>query len=169
VNYEGLRLSQADAQILTVPTQGELTGDFSMSKAQIYDPTTAVANPHYNPALPVGPSNFPYTRSQFPGNMIPSTRINQNLEAFLLKYVPMPNMTMTSMGADSNNYLDIRNEAHYQNQGTVRADHIFDNNDTLMARYSLGGENGFSPSSGVTSTTENLPGREIQLSARVAF
>jgi len=158
VNYEGLRLAQADAQTLTVPTQTELMGDFSKSNVKIYDPTTAVANPNYNPALPTNASNFPYTRSQFPGNVIPSNRINTQLEAFLMKYVPMPNMMMTSVGADSNNYLDIRNENHYPNQGTVRVDHIFDNNDTIMLRYSLGAENGFSPSSGVTSTTENLPG-----------
>src|SRR4029077_5976755 len=30
VNYEGLRLAQADAQILTVPTPEEIQGDFSM-------------------------------------------------------------------------------------------------------------------------------------------
>ncbi|PYX68262.1 MAG: hypothetical protein DMG78_25715 [Acidobacteria bacterium] len=138
VNYEGFRLAQADAQILTVPTLAEIQGDFSMSPMKLYDPTTAVANPSYNPALPTGPSNFPYTRSQFSNNQIPSDRINQNLEAFLLKYVPQPNMMMMSMGADSNNYLD--------------------NTDTAMARYSLGSENGFSPSNGSTSTTENLPG-----------
>ena len=158
VNYEGFRLAQADAQTLTVPTLAEIQGDFSMSPMNIYDPTTAVANPNYNSALPTGPSNFPYTRSQFSNNQIPSDRINQNLEAFLLKYVPQPNMMMTSMGADSNNYLDIRNETHHQDQGTVRVDHDFSNNDTAMARYSLGSENGFSPSNGSTSTTENLPG-----------
>ncbi|MBZ5686357.1 MAG: carboxypeptidase regulatory-like domain-containing protein [Acidobacteriia bacterium] len=158
VNYEGFRLSQADAQILTVPTPAEIAGDFSMSPMNIYDPTTAVANPNYNPALPTGPSNYPYTRSQFPNNQIPSDRINQNLEALLMTYVPMPNMMMMSMGADSNNYLDIRNETHHQDQGTVRVDHDFSNNDTAMARYSLGSENGFSPSNGSTSTTENLPG-----------
>jgi hypothetical protein len=158
MNYEGLRLAQADAQVLTVPTQAEMQGDFSMSKVKIYDPTTAVANPNYNPALPTGPANYPYTRSQFPDNQIPGNRINQNLEAFLMQYVPMPNMMMSSMGGDSNNYLDIRNEAHHEDQGTVRIDHDFSNNDTAMARYSLGSENGFSPSNGSTSTTENLPG-----------
>ena len=158
LNYEGFRLAQADAQILTVPTPAEITGDFSMSNVKIYDPTTAVPNPAYNPALPTNASNFPYTRSQFTGNMIDPSRINTQLEAFLLKYMPAPNMTMTAGGADSNNYLDVRNENHFQNQGTVRVDHIFSNNDTAFARYSLGSENGFSPSSGVTSTTENLPG-----------
>ena len=158
MNYEGLRLAQADAQILTVPTQAEIMGDFSMSKAKIYDPTTAVANPNYNPALPTGPKNYPYTRSQFPNNQIPSNRINPNLEAFLMQYVPMPRMMMSSMGTDSNNYLDIRNETHHEDQGTVRIDHDFSNHDTAMARYSLSSENGFSPSNGSTATTENLPG-----------
>ena len=76
-----------------------------------------------------------------------------------MQYVPMPNMMMMdSMGADSNNYLDIRNESHFQNQGTVRLDHDFSNHDTAMGRYSLSSENGFSPSNGSTATTENLPG-----------
>src|SRR6202140_2826362 len=158
VNYEGLRLAQADAQILTVPTQAEIAGDFSMSSIKIYDPTTAVKNPNFNPSLPTGPSNFPYTRSQFPNNQIPSGKINPLLESFLLKYVPQPNMMMMNGAADSNNYLDVRNENHVQDQGTFRVDHNFSNGDTLLARYSAGGENGFSPSSGMTSTTENLPG-----------
>jgi len=158
VNYEGLRLAQADAQVLTVPTQAEIKGDFSKSSVKIYDPTTAVKNPNFNPNLPTGPNNFPYTRSQFPNNQIPTGRINPLLESFLMQYVPMPNMMMTAGAADSNNYLDVRNENHIQDQGTFRVDHNFSNGDTLLARYSAGGENGFSPSSGVTATTENLPG-----------
>jgi hypothetical protein len=158
VNYEGLRLAQADAQILTVPTQAEIMGDFSMSSVKIYDPTKAVANPNYNPGLPTGPSNFPYTRSQFSNNQIPSDRINPLLESFLLQYLPMPNMMMAAGAADSSSYLDVRNETHFQDQGTFRVDHNFANGDTLLARYSAGGENGFSPSSGMTPTTENLPG-----------
>jgi Carboxypeptidase regulatory-like domain len=158
LNYEGLRLSQADAQVLTVPTRDEIAGDFSMGGVNIYDPASAVANPSYDPTKPTGPSNFPYTRSQFPGNQIPTDRIDPKLEAFLLAHLPEPNMMMMSGARDSNNYLDVRNETHFQNQGTARIDHIFSNNDMLFGRYSLGSENGFSPSSGVTATTENLPG-----------
>jgi hypothetical protein len=157
-NFEGLRLAQADAQILTVPTQAEITGDFSMSGVNIYDPTTAVKNPNYNASLPTGPSNYPYTRTQFQNNEIPTSRINPLLEAFLLQYMPQPNMMMSAGMPDSNNYLDVRNETHFQNQGTFRVDHNFSNGDTLLARYSAGGEHGFSPSSGMTATTENLPG-----------
>jgi hypothetical protein len=158
LNYEGLRLAQADAQILTVPTPAEIQGDFSMSGVNIYDPATAVPNPNYNSTKPVSATNYPYTRSQFPNNQIPQNRINQNLEAFLLRYVPAPNMMMMPGSPDSNNYLDIRNETHFQDQASVRIDHNFSNGDTLFGRYSIGDENGFSPSSGVTSTTENLPG-----------
>jgi hypothetical protein len=158
LNYEGLRLAQADAQILTVPTMAEIQGDFSMSNVKIYDPTTAVKNPNYNASLPTGPANFPYTRSQFPNNQIPANRINPQLETFLLAYLPQPNMMMTPGTPDSNNYLDVRNESHFENQGTLRVDHNFSSGDTLLVRYSAGGENGFSPSSGMTSTTENLPG-----------
>ena len=159
LNYEGLRLAQADAQTLTVPTLDEVQGDFSMSKAKIYDPNTAVPNPSYDKTKPPGPSNIPYTRTQFPDNKIPVDRINHQLEAFLMQYVPMPNMSMvTGSGVDSNNYLDIRNEMHSQDQGTVRVDHLFANNDTVLARYSVGAERGFSPSNGMTATTENLPG-----------
>jgi hypothetical protein len=156
-NYEGLRLAQSDAQTLTVPTRDEIVGDFSMSNVKIYDPTSAVANPGYNPALPTGPSNYPYTRTQFANNQIPLNRINPLLESYLLKYVPEPNMDM-GLGTDSNNYLDIRNETHFQNQGSIRIDHNFNNGDSVFGRYSLGQEHGFSPSSGMTSTTENLPG-----------
>jgi hypothetical protein len=159
VNYEGLRLSQADAQVLTVPTMEELQGDFSMSGVNIYDPASVTANPAYDPTKPVGAANFPYTRAQFPNNQLPANRINQKLQAFLMQYVPMPNMMMDGMGGlDSNNYLDIRNERHIQDQGTIRIDHNFAGGDTLFGRYSLGSENGFSPTNGMTTTTANLPG-----------
>jgi len=157
LNFEGLRLSKADAETLTVPTQAEIQGDFSMSGVKIYDPKTAVANPNYDPTKPTNASNFPYTRSQFQNNQIPTGRINPLLEAFLMSVVPMPNMDMMGSGQDSNNYLDIRNETHFQNQGTVRIDHNSANGDSLFGRYSIGSEYGFSPSNGSTSTTENLP------------
>ncbi len=164
VNYEGLRLSQADAQILTVPTQAEMNGDFSMSGVNIYDPTN---NKTASAATP---------RPQFAGNVIPalctnpnptpsnctvnpSSPINPVAWTFLQMYEPMPNMMMTGSGPDSNNYLDVRNETHFTDQGTARVDHIFNNEDVLFGRYSLGSENGFTPTTSMMNTTaQNLPG-----------
>src|SRR4030095_14141492 len=61
-------------------------------------------------------------------------------------------------GTDCNNYLDVRNELHITNQATVRIDQMFARGDSVTARYSLGAENGFMPSSGSSFVTQNLPG-----------
>jgi len=73
LNYEGLRLSQADAQVLTVPTPEEIMGDFSMSGVNIYDPTTAVANPNYNPRFPLALQIFPILAANFSTIRFPAT------------------------------------------------------------------------------------------------
>ena len=67
-------------------------------------------------------------------------------------------MGMTMMGAptvfgtnqDSNNFLDVRNMRHSNNQGTIRVDRIFNEANTLNLRYSVSKEDGFMP--------QNLPG-----------
>jgi hypothetical protein len=164
VNYERLRHVQADSMTDTVPTAEESAGDFSMSGVTIYDPATTVNNPNYNPNLPVTAQNPQFTRQPFPNNVIPASRLSSVAVTMLTKFTPQPNlmmgmgMGMTMMGTptvvgsgnDSNNYLDVRNEIHYTDQGTIRVDHQFGANDTGFIRYSAGGEHGFMP--------ENLPG-----------
>ena len=164
VNYEALRHVQADTMTMTVATPEEASGDFSMSGVTIYDPATTVANPNYNPALPVSKQNPQFTRQPFPDNIIPQSRLSPVAVTMLTKYVPQPNLMMGMMGGmtmmgqptvvgsgnDSNNYLDVRNEIHYTDQGTLRLDRQFNASNTGFARYSAGGEHGFMP--------ENLPG-----------
>jgi hypothetical protein len=53
-------------------------------------------------------------------------------------------------GTDSNNYMDVRAMRHSDNQGTIRLDRILGAGDSLFGRYSISGENGFTP--------QNLPG-----------
>ena len=169
VNYEGLRHVATMTMTDTVPTQDEVNGDFSMSGVDIYDPATTQPNPNYNPKLPVSPSNPQFTRQQFQYNgmmnVIPPNRINQATAVMLANYVPRPNVmmgmgmsgmtmmgqpTVVGAGNDANNFLDVRNEVHYTDQGTLRFDHNFNRGDTAFIRYSAGGEHGFMP--------ENLPG-----------
>ena len=164
VNYEGLRHVQADSMTETVATPEEAGGDFSMSGVTIYDPDTTVVNPNYNSNLPVSKQNPQFTRQPFPNNVIPASRLSAVAVKMLTKYAPTPNLmmgmgggmtmngqpTVVGVGNDSNNYLDVRNEQHYTDQGTVRIDHQFGVKDTLFARYSAGGEHGFMP--------QNLPG-----------
>jgi hypothetical protein len=164
VNYEGLRHVQADSMTDTVPTPDEVNGDFSMSGVTIYDPNTTVTNPKYNPNLPVSAQNPQFTRQPFPDNKIPADRISPVATTMLKQYTPQPNLmmgmgggmtmmgqpTVVGAGNDSNNYLDVRNEIHNTDQGTVRVDHQFSESNTAFVRYSAGGERGFMP--------ENLPG-----------
>src|SRR5258708_13285857 len=55
VNYEGLRHSKADSMMETVPTPGEIGGDFSMNGTTIYNPSTPPATPNFNPPTPTRP------------------------------------------------------------------------------------------------------------------
>lgn len=145
VNYEGFRHAMADTMIDTVPTLNEIDGNFSQSGVNIYDPSN-------------GRQQFAYNGNP---NTIDPTRINQVAQQFLLQYVPRPNvmpgMTMpcgaATMGApgvvgagtDCNNYMDVRNEVQSNDQATVRVDQVFKNGDSLVARYSLSAETGFTP------------------------
>jgi len=167
-NYEGLRHSKADTMTDTVPTADEILGDFSMSGKTIYDPSTAHANPNFDPTKAISPSNPQILRDPFPNNQIPQGRINAAAQLFMQQYVPQPSMDVNmgstmpcggammgqpgviGAGTDCNNYIDTRNEVHRTDQGTARVDHVFANGDAVYARYSLSGENGFMPI--------NLPG-----------
>lgn len=164
VNYEGLRHVQADSMTDTVATADEVNGDFSMSGVTIYDPATTVPNPGYNPGLSVSKQNPQFTRQPFPNNVIPKDRLSPVAVTMLTKYAPRPNLgtgmgggttmngqpTVVGSGNDSNNYLDVTNEVHYTDQGTIRVDQQFNSANSGFIRYSAGGEHGFMP--------ENLPG-----------
>jgi hypothetical protein len=165
VNYEGLRLTQSDTMIDTVPTADEINGDFSMSGATIYNPFSSHPNPNFDSTKPVSPSNPQVIRDPFPGNVIPLNLIDQKAVRFLSQYVPRPNMDMGMMGCgmtmmgipqvvgagvDCNNYIDVRNEHHRTDQATARFDQNFHRGDSIFARYSFSSEKGFMP--------QNLPG-----------
>src|SRR5260370_15624966 len=158
-------------QTLTVPSALESGGDFSQSGSTIYDPTLAHANPAFNPSKPVSASNPQILRDPFPNNKIPLDRLNPAAALFLSRYVPPPNATngmgmlinmglgaggglgtpsVVGAGLDSNNYLDVRKMVHRTDQGTLRVDRVFEHGDSAFARYSAGGESGFTP--------QNLPG-----------
>jgi hypothetical protein len=164
-NYEGLRHTKSDTMIDTVPTVGEALGDFSDSGVTIYNPFSTAPNPNYDPSKPVSSSNPQILRNPFSGNRIPSNLIDPSAALFLRKYVPRPNLDMgmmgcgmTMMGAptvvgagvDCNNYMDVRNEHHVNDQGTVRIDHLLSGGSSLSGRYSFSQETGFMP--------QNLPG-----------
>jgi hypothetical protein len=164
-NYEGLRLTQAETMIETVPTIDEINGNFGMSGVTIYNPFSSHSNPNFDPTKPVSPSNSQIIRDPFQGNVIPANLIDPKAALFLRQYIARPNMemgmngcgmtmngapTVVGGGVDCNNFLDVRNKHHETDQATVRFDHPFKRGDSLFARYSFSKEKGFMP--------QNLPG-----------
>jgi hypothetical protein len=164
-NYEGLRRTQSQTMVATVPTEDEINGNFDMSGATIYNPFSSHINPNFDPNQPISPTNPQIIRDQFAGNVIPQALIDPKVQLFLRKYIPRPNLDMgmmgcgmTMMGAptvvgagvDCNNYMDVRNLHHQNDQATIRVDHNFGNRGSLFGRYSFSSEKGFMP--------QNLPG-----------
>src|SRR4029077_9732433 len=98
VNYEGLRLTQSDTMIDTVPTADEINGDFSMSGTTIYNPFSSHANPSFDPTKPISPSNPQNIRDPFSGNVIPQNLIDPKAAMFLRQYIPRPNVDMGMNG-----------------------------------------------------------------------
>ncbi|MGH9771558.1 MAG: carboxypeptidase regulatory-like domain-containing protein, partial [Candidatus Acidiferrales bacterium] len=162
VNFEEFTLSNGVSQIATVPSTAERAGDFSQTGETIYNPETTAPNPAYNPALPAGASNPQMIRQAFAGDTIPSQDMNSVSEQ-VLQHIPLPNM-MAGMGGtamgnssapmpigpDSNNYLDLRTNRNYSDQGTLRIDRNMRHGDSLLGRYTFEQERDFTP--------QNLPG-----------
>ena len=92
VSYEGVREIISRASLHTIPTALQRTGDFSQTVdpsgnlLPIYDPDKTSLNPAYNPNLPVSTTNLQYLRSQFPGNIIPPSRLAKNVQQALSLY-----------------------------------------------------------------------------------
>ena len=96
ISYEGVRENISRASLHTIPTALERTGDFSQTVDQagqvipVYDPTTTSVNPNYNPSLPLSATNLQYFREQFPGNIVPESRLSL-VAVKQLGYYPEPN------------------------------------------------------------------------------
>lgn len=143
-SYEGLRSTQGQSMMMTVPIPQWRTGDFS-GTAPVYDPATVRPNPAFDATRPVTPANPQFIRDQFPGNQIPLDRIDQTALRVLKEFVVLPNMD-----GQVNNYLDTRAERLTGDLVTARVDHAWSGGATLFGRYSVSQEDGYTP--------ENLPG-----------
>ncbi len=67
MSFEGYKTNTIDDATVRVPTNRELSGDFSQSGVTIYDPLTTRPDPAH-------PGQF--IRTPFPGNVIPANRIS---------------------------------------------------------------------------------------------
>jgi hypothetical protein len=123
-DYQGTRNIQGIPSLTQVPTADERAGIFTESfpgapEVPIYDPATTVTGPG-------GP-----TRTQFPGNIIPTNRLNP-ISVKILNYLPLPNVA----GLLSANYVDVPKQNYTDNEFDLRIDHTFSAADKLFARFS---------------------------------
>ncbi|MGH7487857.1 MAG: TonB-dependent receptor plug domain-containing protein, partial [bacterium] len=115
--------SQGSLYNQIVPTDLEKSGDFSQSLVNgqvqpIYDPATATKN-----------ADGTYSRTQFPGNVIPANRIDA-VAAQIVKFYPASN---GSFGG--NNYSVHPPSIQQVWQTITRLDHNFSDNDKAFFRF----------------------------------
>lgn len=118
--YEASRLRQGRTSASRVPDGALRGGDFR-GAADIFDPRTLD---------PVTGKKQP-----FPGNRIPSDRIDTIARTFLDQFEPLPNRP----GA-SNNYVDTNPDARTADRASGRIDSQVSSRSTVFARYSLNSE-----------------------------
>jgi len=159
VDYEGLRIRQALPQLLLIPTQDQVAGNFS----SFLDLTTPIAgvvdcsgNPTYqgeifNPRQTVpyaaNPSGFcgvpiAVDSNGVPTNKFPATGDSaiSNAAAGLAALFPPPNVNI-----NGNNYLVDPKKSLDQNNFDVRVDHRFSDKDNFFARFSYEDQPIFTP------------------------
>jgi hypothetical protein len=127
-DYQGQRQTIGRTVISTVPTLLQRQGVFS-------EPIGGRVPVIYDPATTVALSGGGATRTAFPGNVIPTERIDSVVRTLLERY-PLPTSTGTS-----NNFRRVDNETVDQDQFSARVDHRLDGNlGQVFARVTRFGE-----------------------------
>ncbi len=142
-NWEDVRDSIPYPQTYTVPTAAERGGNFaglvnaSGQPVTIYDPLSTVA------------AGGTYTRTAFPGNVIPQNRIDP-VSAKILTYLPLPNTVGNGLGqfnfSDPSNSRGDKYDIH-----TFRLDHYINENNKFFVdvirsnRHEVNGYAGYQP------------------------
>ncbi|HXB68902.1 MAG TPA: carboxypeptidase-like regulatory domain-containing protein [Candidatus Acidoferrales bacterium] len=144
--YEGFQDAYATPAYFTVPTAPEIQGDFSRllslnngaKNYTLYDPNTAVLN------------GSTITRTAFPGNIIPASRLNPIATKFLSTYMPAPNTQ--GIYDDTNNYLSPENTIDKYHSFSGRSDVNISNKNKLT----VSGRQSYWCQTGPTDIVENL-------------
>ncbi|HKX26628.1 MAG TPA: carboxypeptidase regulatory-like domain-containing protein [Blastocatellia bacterium] len=116
---------------IMVPT--DLSGGMTpLRRGMIFDPLST----RPDPSVPFNPNNPVYTRTVFPGNIIPANRLNEirsRVGLNLAGIYPLPNIP----GAGNfNNYLSVANRVVSDNAFNLRIDHKISEKDSIFGRYS---------------------------------
>lgn len=130
-SYDGFRDRRPSTTLTTVPIPEFRRGNFTSARASatqaitIYDPSTVRPNPAVANS---------YTREPFPGNIIPSSRIDP-VSAISVNYWAAPNLAGTGV-ALVNNFIGNVTRADLQDQINTKIDHIFSEKHRTFGRFS---------------------------------
>lgn len=140
--YEGYRSVRSANNITTVPTAAQVSGDFSAPGVPtLYDINTTRADA----SSPSG-----YMRQVFPGNKIPQDRMDPNAVDIFKSVYPQPNLP-----GIVDNYINTLGQRTNNDQGSLRIDHKFTDNNTFFGRISYNNGNQYLPG-GIPSVTATL-------------
>ncbi len=122
--YEGWRFSNPRSNRYYVPTDAQLSGDFSNwpTGRNIFDPLTTRTDPNSGAMI----------RDQFPNNVIPSSSLDQSMQTYLRGYYDRPNLAGDPLFNVINGDAATNDADNFQ----IRGDHQFSQNDRAWFRYS---------------------------------
>lgn len=144
-NYEGYREGTPNPQVITVPTDAFIRGDFSQYKNSagqlitVYDPATGRN------------VNGTWVRDPFPNNIIPANRISPIAQK-LLSFYPKPNTITPGGDPWRNNYADIPNIANDKFKNWIfKIDQNIGEKDKIFFRYGYNNRAEIRWTNGITS------------------
>jgi hypothetical protein len=163
VDYEGLRQGSATTLQNTVPTAAQRSGDFSHTfnasgqSVVIYDPSTTVAQ------------GSGYVRTAFPGNIIPSSRIDP-VAKNVVNYYPLPNQAGLPFSG-TNNYYVATTSVLNTNSVDVKLDENLSDRSRFFVRYSRLGLNQPAPVElpSAVAVAQNTPNNQAQTNNSAAI
>lgn len=121
LGYEGYRESTPGLHYYKLPTAAQLNGDFSAPGI----------NPIYDPATTTLAANGTYVKTQFPGNIIPTNRINAGNLYYVKNVFPVGQSTDI---IPNENYLASAPTATDQDNADGRIDENFSSKDSAFFR-----------------------------------
>ncbi len=130
-NDEWKKQRQNSQGVYTVPTAAMFNGDLSGLSNPIYDPNTGLNGT---------------TKTQFPNNVIPTSRLDPISQKFL-KYYPS-----SILPGLSNNYTQLNSSPNNRDGFTLRMDWVESSKSQWSGRYSWGDENQSSTGLSITGS-----------------
>jgi hypothetical protein len=117
-DYQGMRITQGQTYLSTVPSELMRQGNFSEINRPLYDPLTG---------------------QPFPGNIIPRNRWDPASANVLREIIPAPNTagSRNALGQNINNYLINPPLTRQDDQFDVKVDHALGASNRFFLRYSF--------------------------------